>query len=77
VNTTARDDISTYVEAVRAALADLPSATRDELLEDLPEHLAEVQAEDTGSLVDRLGTRSGPASSWSCSARRGGYFAAI
>jgi hypothetical protein len=56
VNTTARDDISTYVEAVRAALADLPSATRDELLEDLPEHLAEVQAEDTGSLVDRLGT---------------------
>jgi hypothetical protein len=56
VNTTARDDISTYVETVRAALADLPSATRDELLEDLPEHLAEVQAEDTGSLVDRLGT---------------------
>ena len=56
MNTTARDDISAYVEAVRAALADLPAATRDELLEDLPEHLAEVQAEDTGSLADRLGT---------------------
>ena len=56
MNTTARDDVSAYVEAVRAALADLPAATRDELLEDLPEHLAEVQDEDTGSLADRLGT---------------------
>jgi hypothetical protein len=56
VNTSARDDISTYVDAVRAALSDLPLATRDELLEDLPEHLAEVQAEGSGSLVDRLGS---------------------
>jgi uncharacterized membrane protein len=60
VNTTARDDLSTYVEAVRTALGDLPPATRDELLEDLPEHLAEVQAEGTGSLVDRLGSPEAP-----------------
>jgi hypothetical protein len=56
VNTTAQDDITRYVDAVRAALAELPAATRDELLEDLPEHLAEVQADGAGALVDRLGT---------------------
>ena len=38
-------EISGYVERVRAALADLPPEVRDELTEDLPEHLAEVQAE--------------------------------
>jgi hypothetical protein len=56
VNSTAQDEIATYVGAVRAALADLPDATRDELVEDLPEHLAEVQAEGTGTLIERLGT---------------------
>jgi hypothetical protein len=56
VNPTAQDEITGYVDAVRAALAGLPDATRDELIEDLPEHLAEVQAEGAGSLVDRLGT---------------------
>ncbi|MFG1952178.1 hypothetical protein [Micromonospora sp. NPDC048830] len=40
---------------VRAALADLPPAVRDELTEDLPEHLAEVVAEGDGPLADRLG----------------------
>jgi hypothetical protein len=50
------DDITAYVGAVRGSLADLPDATRDELLEDLPEHLAEVKADGTGSLTDRLGT---------------------
>jgi hypothetical protein len=55
VNSTTQDEITTYVEAVRAALAGLPDATRDELLEDLPEHLAEVQAEGTGTLSERLG----------------------
>jgi len=45
----------TYLDAVRRALADLDPATRDELLEDLPEHLAEVAAEGEGSLDDRLG----------------------
>lgn len=33
----------------------LPPAVRDELVEDLPEHLAEVAAEGSGSLTDRLG----------------------
>ncbi|MEE3919703.1 hypothetical protein V2I01_19575 [Micromonospora sp. BRA006-A] len=38
-------EITDYVDRVRAALADLPPAVRDELTEDLPEHLAEVAAE--------------------------------
>lgn len=55
MNITAQDEIAEYVAAVREALAGLPGATRDELLEDLPEHLAEVRAEGGGSLIDRLG----------------------
>ncbi|MEV0430212.1 hypothetical protein [Micromonospora sp. NPDC050495] len=49
-------EIADYVDRVRGALADLPPAVRDELTEDLPEHLAEVAAETDGTLVDRLGT---------------------
>jgi hypothetical protein len=49
-------EIARYVEQVRRALADLPPAVRNELVEDLREHLTEVAAEGTGSLVDRLGT---------------------
>lgn len=49
------NEIASYVDRVRAALADLPPAVRDELLEDLPEHLAEVAAEGEGPLADRLG----------------------
>ncbi|WP_089156646.1 HAAS signaling domain-containing protein [Micromonospora sp. NBS 11-29] len=49
-------EITDYVDRVRAALADLPPTVRDELTEDLPEHLAEVAAEADGALVDRLGT---------------------
>ena len=49
-------EITDYVDRVRAALADLPPAVRDELTEELPEHLAEVAAEGEGTLVDRLGT---------------------
>jgi hypothetical protein len=56
VNSTGQDEITTYVEGVRSALAGLPEATREELLEDLPEHLAEVRAEGTGTLTERLGT---------------------
>ncbi|MFC7531455.1 DUF1700 domain-containing protein [Actinoplanes sp. GCM10030250] len=56
MNRTAQDEISDYVEEVRQALAGLPPATREELLEDLPEHLAEVLAEGGGTLADRLGT---------------------
>jgi hypothetical protein len=49
-------EIAQYVARVRAALADLPPAVRDELLEDLPEHLAEVAAEHPGTpLAQRLG----------------------
>ena len=48
-------EITEYVDRVRAALADLPPTLRDELTEDLPEHLAEVAAEGDGTLVDRLG----------------------
>jgi len=58
VNGTSTDEIAAYVAAVRAALSGLPEATRDELLEDLPEHLAEVAADDVGTLVDRLGPPS-------------------
>ena len=56
MNSATQDEIAAYVTAVRAALADLPEATREELLEDLPEHLAEIRAEDTVTLTDRLGT---------------------
>jgi hypothetical protein len=42
------DEIAQYVERVRAALADLEPRLRDELLEDLPGHLAEVAAESAG-----------------------------
>ncbi|MEU4772303.1 hypothetical protein [Micromonospora sp. NPDC023644] len=53
--TVTEQEIADYAGRVRAALADLPPAHRDELTEDLPEHLAEVAAEADGSLVDRLG----------------------
>jgi hypothetical protein len=55
VNGTAQDEITTYVDAVRDALADLPADVRQELLDDLPEHLGEVLAEADGSLIERLG----------------------
>ena len=47
-------EAESYLAEVRAALADLPAAERDDLLEDLPGHLAETQAE-TGGLAG-LGT---------------------
>ncbi|MFK3981081.1 HAAS signaling domain-containing protein [Micromonospora sp. NPDC050397] len=49
-------EIADYVERVGRALADLSPADRDELLEDLPEHLTDVAAEGAGTLVQRLGT---------------------
>ena len=58
MNSTDTDEITAYVEAVRAALAGLPETTRNELLEDLPEHLAEVAADGIGTLTDRLGPPS-------------------
>jgi hypothetical protein len=56
VKPTTLDEITAYVDAVRESLADLPADVRDELIEDLPEHLAEVLADGDGTLVDRLGT---------------------
>lgn len=53
--TTPVAEIASYLDRVRAALADLPAADRDELLDDLESHLAEVAGEDDGSLVSRLG----------------------
>ena len=44
-----------YLNAVAAALHDVPQAERDELLDDLEQHLIEVAAEDDGTLVERLG----------------------
>jgi hypothetical protein len=52
---TRSEEIGRYLERVRAALADLPTEARDELLEDLPAHLAEVASEDQDSLAERLG----------------------
>jgi hypothetical protein len=45
-----------YAQAVREALADLPAADREEMLEDLDDHLAEVAAEPGMTLEDRLGS---------------------
>jgi hypothetical protein len=55
---TETDEITAYVEAVRAALAGLPEEVREGLLEDLPEHLAEVVTDDIGTLTERLGPPS-------------------
>ncbi|WP_412540704.1 hypothetical protein R8Z50_33720 [Longispora sp. K20-0274] len=44
-----------YLAGVRAALADLPPEVRDELMEDLPAHLADIEAEHSGTLAERLG----------------------
>ena len=60
--TTAMDtvpsDVAGYVEAVASHLASRPwlrESERDELLDDLAHHLAEVAAEDDTPLVERLG----------------------
>ena len=49
------NEIEAYVEDVRRALAGIDPSIREELLEDLPEHLAEVLAEGSGTLAERLG----------------------
>jgi hypothetical protein len=58
VNDIAEDEIAGYVAQVREALGGVPESTREELLDDLPEHLAEVLAEGNGTLVERLGAPS-------------------
>lgn len=47
-------EVADFVDAVDAALADLPADVRAELLEDLPAHLGDVVAEG-GSPRDQLG----------------------
>jgi hypothetical protein len=53
--TNSSSSVDEYCAAVRAELADLPAAVRDDLLEDLPDHLAEVLADGEGTLRERLG----------------------
>jgi hypothetical protein len=49
------NDVASYAAAVRAALAPLPDAERESLLEDLESHLAEVASESDVPLRERLG----------------------
>jgi hypothetical protein len=54
--TTTDPEVAAYARQVREALADVPAARLEELLEDLEEHLVEVAAETPGPLTDRLGS---------------------
>jgi hypothetical protein len=74
--TVTEQEIADYTARVRAALADLPPAVRDELTEDLPEHLAEVAAEGGGPLADRLGAPEAYAAELRAAAGAGGPAAA-
>jgi hypothetical protein len=49
------NDVAGYAAEVRTALANLPDAERESLLEDLESHLAEVASESDLSLQERLG----------------------
>ncbi|MEI4270736.1 hypothetical protein TEK04_03270 [Klenkia sp. LSe6-5] len=55
--TTSTDpEVTAYARQVREALADVPPARLEELLEDLDEHLVEVASETPGPLDERLGS---------------------
>ncbi len=61
MNTTAHGrtdpaEVQRYADAVRSALLDVAPAHREELLEDLVDHLREVAAEGDGPLAERLGS---------------------
>jgi hypothetical protein len=49
-------EIAAYLADVRGAMQDLDPGVRDGLLDDLPEHLAEVAAADSDPLQSRLGS---------------------
>ncbi|SDN59977.1 hypothetical protein SAMN05660199_00374 [Klenkia soli] len=49
-------EVAAYARQVREALADVPAARLEELLEDLEEHLVEVASETPGPLAERLGS---------------------
>ena len=53
--TTVDTEVRSYLADVERCLDDLPEEDRQELLEDLEQHLTEVAAEDEGSLAERLG----------------------
>jgi hypothetical protein len=55
VDSDAQAELDRYLAGVTAALADLPPDVRDELVEDLPAHFAEVLEEHDGTLEERLG----------------------
>ncbi|WP_433347387.1 HAAS signaling domain-containing protein [Micromonospora sp. CA-111912] len=74
--TVMEQEIADYVTRVRAALADLPPTVRDELTEDLAEHLAEVAVEGDESLAARLGTPEAYAAELRAAAGAGGPAAA-
>jgi hypothetical protein len=57
-----------YIAAVRSLLSELPAGEREELLEDLAAHLAELAAEPGLSLGDRLGPPSAYAAEFVASA---------
>ncbi|MCW2940193.1 MAG: hypothetical protein JWN00_3178 [Actinomycetia bacterium] len=50
------EEIASYAQQVRESLAGIPAPDRDELVEDLEDHLAEVAAESGEPLTARLGT---------------------
>ncbi len=50
------NDITSYAAAVRVALSEVPPEEREELLEDLENHLSEVAAESGAPLTQRLGS---------------------
>lgn len=52
----ARSEVTVYLDQVRRYLDDLPEAERDDLLEDLEQHLSEVLAEGDEPLAVRLGS---------------------
>lgn len=54
--TTTNLEVRSYLDAVRAHLADVSERDLDDLLEDLEGHLIEVAAEGDGSLEERLGS---------------------
>jgi hypothetical protein len=53
--TTMPSDVEAYISAVRAALADLPTAERDDLLAEVEASLVESMGEASGPIAARLG----------------------
>jgi hypothetical protein len=52
---TISDDVRSYAEQVGVHLQDLTEDERCDLLDDLEQHLAEIEAENEGTLEERLG----------------------